>query len=279
MKIYIITDIEGVSGINGRSDGIGNKIINSEVACRLLTEEVNAVVDGLVEAGADEIHVWDGHGGSNSIQIENLHPVADLFISGGDLAPITYIDSSYDVALQVGAHAMMGTPNGVLHHTFNSHGISNMWLNEELIGEIGSMGLQCAYFGVPTILISGDVAACREARDFFGEVEVVETKKGISRYTVLNYNPTKVRQKLKEGAKKALLAKNSFSTKKVSGPYELKLQLMCPNMADSYEKSGAKRLDHSTILLKSNDLIDLFAQRIGWVQKTHNKKFNIKELS
>lgn len=275
MKIYIITDIEGISGVNGRADSIGNKIINTDVACRLLTEEVNAVVEGLVEAGAGEIHVLDGHGGSNSIQIENLHPSADLIISGGDLAPITYINSSYDAALQIGAHALMGTRDGTLHHTFNSHGVGNMWLNGKLIGEIGLIGLQCAYFGVPTILVSGDVAACHEAKKFFSEIETVDTKKGISRYTVQNYNPVRVRQSLKECAKKALLVKDSFSVKNIKGPYELKLQLMCPNMADNYEKIGAERIAHSTILFKSNDFIDVFAQRVGWAKGVHNKKFNL----
>jgi D-amino peptidase len=275
MKIYIVTDIEGVSGVNGRSDGVGNKIINTEASCRLLTEEVNAVVEGLVEGGAKEIMVLDGHGGSNSIHIESLHPAAELLIMGGDLAPITFIDASYDAAVQLGFHAMMGTRDGALHHSYNSHAISNMWLNNELIGEIGSVALQCAYFGVPTILTSGDLAACREAKEFFEKIETVETKKAFSRYSVHNYNPAKVREELRSAAKKALLAKDSFSLKKLNGPYELKLQLMCPNMADNYEKTGAERLDHSTVLLKSDDLLDVFAQRIGWGAGVHNRKFNI----
>ncbi len=277
MKVYIITDLEGISGVNGcKADEVGNKIINTETACRLLTEEVNAVVEGLVEAGAKEIHVWDGHGGSNSILIEYLHPSADLFTSGGDLAPVTYINSSYDAALQIGSHAMIGTRDGVMHHTFNSHAVVNMWLNGEPVGEIGIIGLQCAYFGVPTILVSGDIAACREAKDFFDEVETVETKAGISRYSVLNYNPVKVRRNLKEGAKKALLAKSGFPVKGLNGPYELKVQLMCPNMADNYERAGAERLDHSTILLKSDDFLDVWAQRNGWGAGIHNKKFKIQ---
>ena len=277
MKILIITDIEGVSGVNGRrADEVGNKIINTDVACRLLTQEVNAVVEGLIEAGADDIQVWDGHGGSNSIQIENLHPAADLFISGSDLAPVTYIDSSYNAAVQIGAHAMMGVCDGFLNHTFNSHGISNMWLNGKLIGEIGVQGLMCAYFAVPTILVSGDKAACCEAEEFFGKVKIVETKRGISRYSVQNYNPVKIRQNLKESAKDSLLKKEEFTAKNISAPYALKLQLMCPNMADNYEKNGAERVDHSTVVLKSNDLIDVFAQRMGWAPGIHNKKFMIQ---
>lgn len=277
MKVFIITDIEGVSGVNGRkASEVGNNIINTDEACRLLTEEVNAAVEGLVEAGADEIHVWDGHGGSNSIRIETLHPAADLFVSGGDLAPITYINSSYDAAIQLGAHAMMGVSDGFLHHTFNSHGIVNMWLNDILIGEIGAVGLQCAYFNVPTILVAGDVAGCQEAKAFFDGVETVAAKKAFSRYTVQNYNPARVREALKVGAEKALRKRDEFRVKKLEGPYELKIQLMCPNMADNYEKAGAERLDHCAIKLRSDDLLDLFAQRVGWAPGTHNRKFKIK---
>jgi len=277
MKIFIITDLEGVSGINGRqADEVGNKIINADVSSRLLTEEVNAVVEGLIDAGANEVHVWDGHGGSNSISVENLHESADLFISGGGLAPVTYINSSYDAAIQVGSHAMMGVADGFMNHTFNSHAVVNMWLNGEAIGEIGIVGLQCAYFGVPTILVSGDAAACREADQFFGKVETVETKKAFSRYTVQNYNPTRIHRILKEGAKKALLSKDSFPLKTINASLELKIQLMCPNMADNYEKAGAKRLDSCTVLLLDRDFLDLWAQRNGWAPGVHNKKFNIK---
>jgi len=65
----MMTDLEGVSGVKGRSDDIGNKIINMEQACRLLPGEVNATVEGLTDAGAEEIVVVDGHGGSNCINI------------------------------------------------------------------------------------------------------------------------------------------------------------------------------------------------------------------
>jgi hypothetical protein len=52
MKLFVMTDLEGVSGIVGRSDGIGNRIENLPEARELLTEEVNATVEGLVGGGA-----------------------------------------------------------------------------------------------------------------------------------------------------------------------------------------------------------------------------------
>lgn len=277
MKAFIMTDLEGVSGINGcAADSVGNRIANKETANHLLVEEVNAVVAGLVDVGAEEITVVDGHGGSDSIYIENLHRKADLCTPGGGLAPVSIIDSSYDAALHIGAHAMMGVADGFLNHTFNSHAVDVMKFNGEPVGEITIEALICAYFGVPTVLVSGDRAACREAKEFLPEVETVETKTGISRYAVLNRNPLAVREELRERAREALLRKDDFPIRRIEPPYSLEIRLMCPNQADSYEMRGAKRLDHQTVLLESDDFMDLWAQRNGWAPGVHNARFGIR---
>ena len=265
MKVYILTDLEGVSGVIGRSDGIGNRIENKDESDRLLTEEVNATVQGLVDAGADEIVVADGHGGSNSIRIESLHPKASLLRAGGDLFPPSWsIDETYDAALHIGAHAMMGVRDGFLNHSFNSHAITRLELNGEAIGEIGIMALLFARFGVPTILVSGDRAACREARTFLGSVETVETKTGLTRYGSIDRNPEVVRRDLADGAARALREIDKVPVKQLSPPYDLRVGLMCPNLADPYEKRGAERLDYLTVRITSDDFLDLWAQRNGW---------------
>ena len=270
-----MTDIEGVSGAKGGADSIGNEIVDKEVANRLLVEEVNAVVAGLVDAGAEDVTVVDGHGGWDSISIENLHRKARLYTPGGGLAPVSIIDSGYDAALHIGTHAMIGVADGFLNHTFNSHAVAGMRLNGMPVGEIAIEALICAYFGVPTILVSGDKAACREAKEFLLEVETVETKTGVSRYSVLNRNPLAVREELRERAREALLRKDDFPIRRMEPPYSLEIRLMCPNQADSYEMRGAKRLDHQTVLLESDDFMDLWAQRNGWAPGVHNTRFGI----
>jgi D-amino peptidase len=280
MKVFIMTDLEGPSGVNGRSDGIGNKIINETTAKELLLEEVNAVIEGLVRGGATEIIAWDGHGGSNSLDITKLHEAASLGTLGGDMAPINLLDSSFDAAIQIGSHSYQGTAKGYLNHSFNSHSIVNMYLNGIRIGEIGIITLMASYFGVPTILIAGDTTACLEAKEFIGEnnVVTVETKKSISRYSVVNFNPTKVREELSAKAQEAIKQVTKMKIKRLKGPYEYKIQFMCPNMADNYEKIGAERVDHYTIMLRSNDFIDLIAQRAGWAAGIHNKRFFEKNM-
>ena len=56
MKVFILTDLEGPSGVNGRPDSpVGNTMLNRPTAELALVNELNAVCDGLVAAGADEI--------------------------------------------------------------------------------------------------------------------------------------------------------------------------------------------------------------------------------
>ncbi len=258
MKIFIITDLEGPSGVNGRpAAGIGNQIINPETARRALVNEVNATVDGLLDAGATEIVVIDGHGGSNSIDIFALHPAAQL-IQYGDSMYGALLDSSYDALVQIGAHGMQES-GGFMCHSFNSHSICSIKLNGRPIGEIGVQAMLAAYFGIPTILVSGDETACAEARTLLGnEIIDVPTKQAYSRYTVCNYPVEKVYAALRQGAQTALQKRSAIPVLKIPPTLELTYTLMCPNQVDQFEFSGAERMDGQTLRYRGNDFFKLW---------------------
>ena len=275
MKVMIMTDLEGPAGINGRSDGIGNKTMNPPIACQVLMDEVNACVRGLVKGGADEIVVWDGHGGSNSMDITKLQYPAHLGTIGGDLAPCVYLDASFDAAIALGFHAMEGVADGYMNHSYDSHHICNMWINGELIGEIGMTFYEAAYFGVPMILVTGDQAACREAKAFMPDVKTVCTKNSLSRYTTINRNPTAVQNELEATAEAAIRKLKSFKTKKLPKEFVYRIQLMCPNTAISYEKIGWERIDPFTIETRGADFVDVFSRYLGWAAGVHNRRFGI----
>ena len=264
MKVLILTDLEGVCGVNGRPDTIGNSIINKEASDRLLTAEVNAAAEGLLAAGATEVICWDGHGGSNSINIESLHQEVQLFQSGSPLDPVSILDASYDALVQLGAHAMSGVADGFLNHTFNSHAVVAMWLNGEPIGEIGVCACLAASVGVPTILVTGDRAACREARAFLGTVETAEVKIGIGRYSAVNKSPKKARDLIRAACQRALAAKDKFPIVRKEPPYTLRVELMCPNKADTAVKWGAKRVNHVTVEYTDNNFMHAYAMRNGY---------------
>jgi len=274
MKVYLTTDLEGVAGVNGKGEAVGNKILNEEIASDLLLKEINATVEGLVRGGADEIVVVDCHAGGNNVDIRGLHEAAS-FRGVADFRA-TYLSSSFDAVVRIGCHAMQDNEKGHLNHTMSSASIANIWLNGSLIGETGMLVLQASYFNVPTILISGDTEACKEGLDFIGDrIETVETKKSISRYSAIDRNPVKVRKELTEKGEKAMKNIAKYPIKKISAPYELKVQYMGPNSALRMEMIGAERIDFQTVIFHSNDYIDCYAQFMGWAPGVHNRKYGI----
>lgn len=275
MKVFILTDLEGPAGVNGRPDsGVGNTMPNKSTAEVALVNEVNAVCEGLVAAGADEIVVYDGHGGSSSIDIFKLHPKASLMQVGNSM-PVIWLDGTYDAFIQLGAHAMQHT-DGYMCHTYNSHAVQYMRFNGEPIGEIGMSSYFASYFKVPTILVSGDDTACHEARALLGDdLAVVPTKSAINRYSAVNYPPQQVYENLRKTAEKALRNLKNGKVLDLPGKLELMVRMMCPNQANQAEKIGVERLDEVTVRYVSNDMIDLWAQRLGWAPGVHNKKYNI----
>ena len=75
MRIYIMTDQEGVAGVIDSDDYCAPDRRYYETARELLTLEVNAAIEGAIEAGATEFLVVDGHG-HGSINPQLLHSAA-----------------------------------------------------------------------------------------------------------------------------------------------------------------------------------------------------------
>lgn len=253
MKVFMMTDLEGPCGVNGRPDaGVGNKIINTEIACRALTNEVNACVRGLVKAGVDTVVVVDGHGGSSSLNVFDMHPAVELIQYGGEFSGIMY-ESGYDANVFIGAHSMQQA-GGFMCHSFNSHGVSAIWLNGKPIGEIGIQTLIAAYFKTPMILVSGDDYACREATELIGNnLVTVPTKRTITRYAVHNFSPTRVYEAIESASEKAFLARKEIPVVKIPKKLELTYRFMCRNTADWAEAQGGERIDEQTVKYTDTD--------------------------
>jgi len=255
MKVFIETDLEGVSGIVSTEDQCLPGGRYYEEAKRLLTAEVNAAVEGLLEAGAQEIVVGDGHG-PGGLYFPDLHPEAKAII--GRPTPMDCgLDPSYDALVLIGCHAMAGTFRGVLDHTQSSKTIVNYWLNGQRIGEIGTSAALAGRFGVPAILVTGDDAATKEAQDLLGDVEVVAVKKGLSRTAALCLSPPKARQLIREAAARALRRLGDFKPFVISPPYELKIEFLNSTRAlrESMRSEKVERIDARTIVCRGDNLL------------------------
>jgi len=83
MKIYIVTDLEGVAGVYQWENREDQSLENMERRFRQgrwLAEEVNAMSDGLFAGGATEVWVNDGHGAGATMDLECLRPGVDVTV-------------------------------------------------------------------------------------------------------------------------------------------------------------------------------------------------------
>ena len=218
MRVFVSVDMEGVSGLTDpeemRAGGRGY-----ERGCELMTGDANAAVRGAFTAGAGEVVVTDAHGSTKNIRADLIDERCTLI--RGPYRPLRMgqgITPSHDAAMFVGYHARAGVPHGVLNHTWMGYEIQNLYLNGDICGEIRLIAGLAGSMGVPVALVTGDEAACAEAREVLGDVETVEVKKGIDRYSAELLPPARAQNRIEEAATRALNEVSRFHPYRVPSP-------------------------------------------------------------
>jgi D-amino peptidase len=261
MKVLIGTDIEGVAGVVSFASQTGAESKYYEAAKKLLTAEVNAAVEGLLEAGADEILVMDGHG-CGAIDFESLHEKAKLI--HGRPCPsrkvMNEVYASCDVTVMIGQHAMAGISDGNLNHTQSSATVDHYKLNGKKIGEIAQWALNCGALGLPLIFLSGDEAACKEAEELLDGIKTVAVKKGLGRNSAISLSAKAAAEKIRTGIASALKKHLAEPVKpfELPGPYVLEKRFFQTDTADMISNNPQyKRIDSQTVQISSDKIIDI----------------------
>lgn len=256
MKIWMMTDLEGVAGVvdfESQAYPIGKYYEESK---HLLTHEINAAVEGVLSAGEVDVLVLDGHG-VGGIKYEELHPVAKVFL--GRPAPLCWcLDETFSAVFLLGHHAMAGVENGNLNHTYCDKTVANMWLNGEKIGEIGMEIILAGYFNIPVVLVTGDRAACEEARGYIPNIEMAVVKEGINRTSAICLSKEVSRQLIKEKAKKGIEKIKEIKPYKIISPFELVTEYVSSSTACNVtQKWGVEKIDAKTVKIKADNFLDL----------------------
>jgi D-amino peptidase len=261
MKVYIMTDLEGVAGVLGFHDYGGPEGRYYEVGKELTTLEVSAAVQGCLDAGATEILVVDGHG-CGALDQRLLHPAARL-LAGRPMGYPFGCDKSFDCALMVGQHAKSNTDGGHISHT-GSFTVEEETINGVSVGEMGVNMLFCAYFGVPTVLVSGDVAAAEEARALVPNIEAVGVKEGLKRGSAtgltgdengkfngaaIHLHPFKARELIRQHACTACQRRQEIEPFRLEPPYERVLTMRRTETEPA--KTGRAKADDLLALLST----------------------------
>jgi D-amino peptidase len=263
-RVYVMTDIEGVSGVvSWKHQGSPESLYFRE-ARELLTGEINAAVEALLESGVEDIHVTDGHGtGFSNLVLEKINPHCRV-LTGRRNIELRCMDSSFDAMLIVGAHASSGTDKGVLSHTF-SENVIHMWINDRLVSEAEVWALTAGAYDVPTIFISGDRWLIEEIKPVLPNTVFAPVKEGTTRFSAIHVPPIRARQMIKDGIKEAAAKAGSIQPLKTKAPVAIKLELMDTQLIEMFTITNprAERLDSRTVLLKGETMLEALSQVQG----------------
>jgi len=257
MKIYIHTDLEGISGIDN-IEMMANDHQRHREAVENLMLDLNAAVDGAFAGGADHVTVLDSHGGGGNFILEMLDKRAE-----NDTKPNKkwwgILDESYDATFFIGAHAMAGTMNGFLDHTQSSLTWYNYYVNKRKMGELGQWAMVAGAFGVSLVMVSGDEAACVEARQFFSPVETAIVKTGVGRNRAKLVDLEEARARIRESARRAISVIKDAHPFVPIKPMEIILEFTRADYCDgAASHKGVERLDARTVRKVTDDSLDLF---------------------
>lgn len=257
MKVFISVDMEGVTGVVHSEQVLPEKEEYKQ-AQKLMVGDVNAAIEGALEAGAKEIIVNDSHNKMTNIILSQLNPVAHL-ISGYD-KPLCMMQGveGQDAALFIGYHAKIGTLHAVLDHTYFSSLVNCVRLNGTEVGEPEINAVLAGHFNVPVVFLSGDEVVCHDAKSFIGEhLETAIVKKAIGRTAAECLHPDKSHQLIREGVKKSLSRLSSVKPLYINLPVTFEVEFFLTQMADQASICPfAERIDGRTIKVQGKTVLE-----------------------
>ena len=246
MKIYILCDMEGTSGI-WRPEQVDRGCPEYQQGRELLMADVNAAIAGAFDGGAGHVIACDTHGGGGHFLIEKMDERAEYETPAAH-SPLPSLDDSFAGLILTGHHAMAGTLNGFLDHTMSSASWFCFRINGQAVGEIGMETAHAGHFGVPLIMVTGDEAACREAETMFPGVVTAAVKRGLGRNRALCLPPSKARALIRERAALAVAKARELKPWRLEAPITLELTFYRSDHADDRaHQPGVERVDARTV--------------------------------
>lgn len=263
MKIMMGVDMEGITGIYTREHvSRGGELYQRGL--ELMVGDINAAVQGLLDAGVDEVLVWPNHGGGTAPALAALHGGA-TYVRGSSANRLRWqgLDESVDGLILLGYHAKAGTLHATLEHTMSSQSWFRLTVNGQEIGEIGIDGALAGAVGVPVIMVSGDDKLCAEAGELFGpELVTVCVKHGHARHGATCLPPEKTAEMIRAGVGEAVKKTAKVRPLDLGSPAVVELTFKHTDHADGADlrQHQGRRIDGYTVQWTCKD----FAMWMGF---------------
>jgi D-amino peptidase len=254
MNVYIVTDMEGISGVV-TPQHVRRGEPEFQEGRRLLAGDVNAVVAGAFDGGATRVVVGDVHSLQRNLPIEQMDPRAEYEVPTGP--NLLTLQGGFDALVIVGMHAQSGTACAFLEHT-----IEPSWHRYTIDGvergEIALYAYVAAATGIPTVCVSGDRAAIDEASAFLPNVEGVSVKDGLGRDWCRTLAADVAHDRIRSGVARGLARRHEIKPPTLRFPVTIRIEFNRCSGADMYEsRPGIRRVDGFTVEWTAHGVDDL----------------------
>lgn len=257
MKIYILADMEGISGIRKVEQVKRDSGSEYGHGCKLMMADINAAIEAAFDAGANEVVACDTHGGGGQVNVDAMDSRAVYEIPNAGLM-MPALDGSFAGVVLLGHHAAAGTLNAFLDHTMSSEHWFEYRVNGRAVGEIGIEAAWAAHFGVPVIAVSGDAATAAEATALLGPVPCAIVKEGIGRNRARCVSIPEAHRRIREAVGAGVRQAGRLTPWRPALPATVELTLYRSDMADGYaNRPGVERVDARTVRKRATALNDL----------------------
>ncbi len=258
MRVFVSADMEGIAGVAAESQVDPHRPEYQENR-RLLTREVNAAIEGALEAGVQEVIVNDGHWSGGNLLLDELHPAAEV-VTGypRPLAMCEGMGPGFDAAFLIGYHCSAGVQDAVMPHTYADPLVVREVLLDGRVQSEGSLnGYLCGYFGCPVALFTGDASAVSQMHEFCLEVEGVVVKEPIGETAARTLHPAVARERVRAGARRAIERLDGIPPLRPPSPVRLQVEFVRPGQADRcLGIPGVRRRDARSVEWEGGDYLD-----------------------
>ncbi len=193
MKYMMLVDVEGATGVTNYEQAE-----NSVFGIDMLMNDINSTLEGILNFPGNEVTIFEEHTNGCNVRLEDIPEEVNI-VRGKPIINGQWkgIDSSYDGIILIGFHARANALEALLPHTY-SLSIENIWINNHVVGEIGMEAALAGENKVPLVMISGDSAGVKEAKQLVRGVHTVVVKEALDEFQAICYPPKKTSKLLRE---------------------------------------------------------------------------------
>lgn len=259
MKIFISSDMEGTAGVVDWDQCLSGGA-RYDYYTGLLTQEINAAIEGAMAAGASEFLVNDAHSKMSNLLPDALAGSA-TYLSGRfkPMYMMQGLDESFDAIFLVSYHGSMSSKGSVLSHTYFPQAFAEVTINGVVAGEAGINTLVAKAYGVPIVLVTGDATTAEETERFCPGVHAAVVKRSVSRFAAESLHPHAACDLIREQARLAVESLSSARGASVSLPATLEISFRSSDYAELASRiAGVTRTGDLAATITDEDPLRLY---------------------